>query len=203
MRRLSPLPLLALVALLPAPLGAQTSFTRPKPGTNWQVDTEHSEVSFRIRHMMGRIRGRFTDWKGTVATDGTDWTHGAVNVTIQTRSIDTGSQARDEDLRSERFFWASKYPVITFESTGILATENEIEIGGLLTMRGVTKQVVLRGQYRGLGKDAAGHQRIAFDGTTYVNRKDFGLIWNQVLESGAMIGDVVEIELAIEAVQQR
>ncbi|MDX2194127.1 MAG: YceI family protein [Gemmatimonadales bacterium] len=194
---------LALAALLvPALLPAQQQFTKAKAGTSWAIDTEHSEVTFRIRHMMGRVRGRFNDWSGTVVTDGRDWSRGTVNVRIQVKSIDTGNPARDNDLRSERFFWEAKHPLITFESTGILATDSEIEMGGLLTMRGVTKRVTLKGQYRGIAKGPDGRERVAFDGVTLVNRKDFGLTWNQVLESGAMIGDVVEIEMAIEAVKQ-
>lgn len=211
MRRIA---LLLAATLLPVAVSAQAKPAKPvKPiepktyttpavgGTRWSVDPAHSEVGFRIRHLVGRVRGRFTEWNGTIVTKDQDWTHGTVNVNVKTRSIDTGNPARDADLRSARFFSVDSFPTMAFESTGIIAEKDKVEIGGLLTIKGKTKHVTLKGAYRGIGKDEAGRERIAFDGTTVVDRREFGLTWNKAVEKGAMIGDVVEIELAIEAVR--
>lgn len=195
---------LVAIALSVSPAAAQTprTYTKVPVGSGWRIDTQHSEVGFRIRHMVGRVRGLFTDWEGILVTKDADWTHGTVNVTIKTASIDTRNTARDSDLRSSRFFAADSFPVITFESTGILATATTFEMGGLMTIKGRTRPVVFKGQFRGIVRDANGKERIAFDGTTLINRKDFGLVWNQALEKGTLLGDDVEIEIAVEAVRQ-
>ena len=180
------------------------TFTKPTAaGVHWVVDPNHSEVTFRIRHLMGRVRGSFTRFNATlVTTTPGDWRTGTVNVYIQTKSINTNNEARDADLRSPRFFAADSFPLITFESTGIVAANNTFEMGGLLTIKGKTHPVVLTGEYRGLTKDANGKERVAFEGSTLINRKQYNLDWNQALESGAMLGDDVEIEIALEAMRQ-
>ena len=194
---------------LPGALAAQASsssktFTKPSPdGTHWVVDPNHSEVTFRIRHIMGRVRGAFTRFNATlVTTTPGDWRTGTVNVYIQAKSINTNNEARDADLRSPRFFSADSFPLITFESTGIVAANNTFEMGGLLTIKGKTRPVVLTGEFRGISKDANGKERVAFEGSTLINRKQYNLDWNQALESGAMLGDDVEIEIALEAMRQ-
>jgi polyisoprenoid-binding protein YceI len=194
--------------VLPGALAAQAAvstktYTKPAPdGVHWVVDPNHSEVTFRIRHILGRVRGSFTRFNATLVTSTGDWRAGTVNVYIQTKSINTNNEARDADLRSPRFFAADSFPLITFESTGIVAGKNSFEMGGLLTIRGVTHPVVLTGEYRGLTKDPNGKERVAFEGSTLLNRKQFNLDWNQTLESGAMLGDDVEIEIALEAMRQ-
>jgi polyisoprenoid-binding protein YceI len=171
-------------------------------GSGWKIDTQHSEVGFRIRHLVGRVRGVFDDWDGVLVTRDQDWTHGTVNVNVKTRSIDTRNSARDADLRSPRFFSVDSFPAMTFESTGLIATNNNFEMGGLLTIKGRTHPVTFRGQYRGIARDMNGRERIAFDGTALINRRDFGLTWNQALEAGSLLSDDVEIEIAVEAVRQ-
>jgi polyisoprenoid-binding protein YceI len=186
-----------------APAAAQaTTYTRPPVGAGWRIDTQHSEVGFRIRHLVGRVRGEFTDWEGMLVTKDADWSHGTVNVTVRTGSIDTRNAARDYDLRSPRFFSVDSFPAMTFESTGLIQSGSSFEMGGLLTIKGRTHPVTFRGQYRGIARDQNGKERIAFDGTALINRKDYGLIWNQTLENGAMLSDDVELEIAIEAVRQ-
>ena len=193
---------------LPGALAAQTSgstktFTKPAAGgIHWVIDPNHSEVTFRIRHILGRVRGSFTRFNATLVTSTGDWRNGTINVYIQSKSISTNNEARDADLRSPRFFAADSFPLITFESTGIVAGNNTFEMGGLLTIRGVTHPVVLTGEYRGLTKDENGKERVAFEGSTLINRKQYNLDWNQTLESGAMLGDDVEIEIALEAMRQ-
>lgn len=194
---------LAALLVTPVTLLAQgKTYTKVPVGAGWKIDTQHSEVGFRIRHMVGRVRGVFTAWDGILVTRDTDWTHGVVNVTVQTKSVDTRDEARDADLRSPRFFSADSFPTMTFESTGLIATNRSFEMGGLLTIKGHTHPVTFRGQYRGIARDANGKERIAFDGTALINRREFGLNWNQVLEAGTMLGDDVEIEIALEAVRQ-
>jgi polyisoprenoid-binding protein YceI len=194
---------LALAAGTAAPVMAQgKTYTKVPVGSGWKIDVAHSEVSFRIRHIVGRVRGQFTDWEGILVTKDADWSHGTVNVTIQTKSIDTRNEARDNDLRSTRFFAADSFPKITFESTGLIQTNNNFEMSGLLTIKGRTHPVMFKGQYRGIERDQNGKERIAFDGTALINRRDYGLTWNQTLENGAMLSDAVELEIAIEAVRQ-
>lgn len=178
------------------------TFTRPPVGTTWRVDPTHSEVTFRIRHLAGRVRGFFTEWEGVIVTRGADWTRGTVNVVVKTRSIDTRNEARDADLRSPRFFNADSFPTMTFESTGIVAEGTGFEMSGLMTLKGITRPVVFRGEYLGSQRDQSGKERIAFDGTALINRRDFGLTWNQVLDSGTLLSDNVELEIAIEAIAQ-
>ncbi len=131
-----------------------------------------------------------------------DWSHGTVNVTIRTRSIDTRKDARDNDLRSPRFFSTDSFPLETFENTGLIQTSSNFEMSGLLTIKGHTHPMLFTGQYRGIERDQNGKERIAFDGAALINRRDYGLTWNQTLENGAMLSDAVDLEIAIEAVRQ-
>jgi polyisoprenoid-binding protein YceI len=180
---------------------ARASSRIPSSGTRWLVDPVHSQVDFRVRHLVGRVRGTFDDWFGVIVTQDDDWTHGTVNVTVHTRSVNTGNPNRDADLRSDRFFATDSFPRMMFESTGIVATDSTVEIGGILTIKGRARHVVLTGQYRGTAKDYVGEKRIAFDATTVVNRQDFGLTYREMVNGVPGIGDEVEITIAIEAVR--
>jgi polyisoprenoid-binding protein YceI len=171
------------------------------PGTKWVVDPVHSQVEFGIRHLLGRVRGSFTRWYGVIATQDSDWTNGTVKVKVQTTSINTGNSYRDADLRSPRFLDAAGFPAMTFESTDITATDSTVVIGGNLTLKGHTRYVVLKGQFRGIGKDKEGKERIAFDASTVLDRHDFGIDYNEMVEGSKLIGDDVEITIALEAVR--
>lgn len=118
-----------------------------------------------------------------------------------TRTLDTGNQYRDADLRSDRFFAADSFPQLSFESTGIVATDGTVEIGGILTTKGHAHHMVLTGMYRGVGQDREGHQRIGFDASTVIDRRDFGITWNERVGGTDLIGHDVEITIAIEAVR--
>jgi polyisoprenoid-binding protein YceI len=180
----------------------QRSSSKPaKDGTHWVIDPVHSQVDFRVRHMVGRVRGTFDSWYGIIVTNDRDWTRGTVNVTVNTRSVNTGNKYRDADLRGVHFFAADSFPTMTFESTGIVATDSTVEIGGLLTLKGQTRHVVLTGQYRGIGRDRDGRERIAFDGTTAIDRREFGMSYNELVDGALAIGDEAEITLAFEAVR--
>ncbi len=174
----------------------------PAPVT-YQIDRVHSELSFRIRHLIGRVAGTFNDWSGTIVVDPNDLSGGSVEVTVQTASINTLNEQRDAHLRSPDFFAADSFPTITFRSTEVQADGDRLRIHGDLTIRGHTKPVVLEGRYLGrMEKDPWGNERIAFLASTTINRQDFGVSFNQMVEGMSMIGDEVEIEIAIEAVKQ-
>lgn len=185
-----------LIALGSIPAEAQAARTDSLP--TWQIDGGHSDISFRIRHFMSRVRGTFNEWTGTITGDPADWSNGAVNVTIQAASIDTRHERRDADLRSENFFDVVKYPTITFQSTRVEVEGNSIRIVGNLSMHGVTKPVVLEGSF--LGLMPGNRKRIGFEARTTINRTDYGVTWNRLVEGGGvMLGDEVEIEIAVEA----
>lgn len=169
----------------------------------WQIDAGHSDISFRIRHFMSRVRGTFNQWSGTITADSGQWAAGAVDVTLETASVDTRHERRDADLRSANFFDAANHPTITFKSTKVEASGGTIVITGDLTIKGVTRPVVLEGRFLGLEAAGAGRQRVGFEARGTINRVDYGVTWNRVLEGGgAMLGDDVEIEIAIEATRR-
>jgi polyisoprenoid-binding protein YceI len=175
----------------------------PAPArTRWLVDIAHSQIDFRVRHLVGRVRGTFTNWYAQILTQDTDWAHGRVNVVVQTASLNTGNGLRDDDLRSNRFFGVDSFPEMKFEGTGLQVSDTTVEITGLLTIKGHTLPVTLKGGYRGIAKDQDGHERIAFDATTNVDRRNFGIQYNKMVGQIPLIGNDVEITIALEAVRQ-
>lgn len=171
--------------------------------STFKIDASHSELTFQIRHMVSRVRGTFKDWNGMVIADPTNWSSGSVDVTIQTASITTNNDRRDADLRSGNFFDAEKNPTITFKSTKVEQSGDNVKITGDLTMRGVTKPVVLEGKVIGVTKDAKGKARVGFEASTTINRTEYGVTWNRAVEAGGMLlGDDVKIEIVIAAVEQ-
>ena len=189
--------LLSTVALA----GALNTAPLPADTATFNIDKGHSELTFRIRHFMSRVSGTFTDWKGTVSGDPASWTGGSTEIVIQTTSIDTRLEKRDNHLRSVDFFDAATYPQITFRSTSVVVAGEAVTLKGDLTIRGVTKPVVLTGEYLGTAGEAA-RQRVGFHVTGKINRIDFGVAWNKVLETGGvMLGDDVELDISIEAVR--
>lgn len=167
--------------------------------TKWVVDPVHSQVDFRIRHLVGRVRGTFSDWYGLLETQNRDWTHGRVRVSVQTRSLDTGNKYRDADLRSDRFFSVDSFPQMTFESSRIIARGDSVELRGTLTIKGHSRPIVLKGAYRGVARDREGHERIGFEASTTIDRRDFGITWNEVVAGLPTIGNDVDITITIEA----
>jgi len=197
---LSPLAtLLALTIAVPAVHAASATYT---------IDKSHSEVSFKVRHFFTKVPGRFNDFAGTITYDDKNLATSAVDVTIQTASIFTNNDRRDNHLRSDDFFAADKFPTITFKSTKITPGDGgKFKIAGDLTMRGVTKPVTLDAEALGMGAVTAGGNsmgtRAGFTAATTINRKDWGVSWNKVLDNGStMLDDNVAIELNVEAVQQ-
>lgn len=196
----------ALLTLGATPgLDAQSVKQAKAPGTVpvWVVDPNHSELSFYIRHLSGRVRGGIAIWQGEIGADLSNLGTGTVDIYAYPGSIDTGNKDRDEHLRSEDFFEVTKYPTIRFKSTEIKANGSKLTIIGDLTIKGVTKRVSLDGKLSGITKkDMAGRERIAFLASTKFNRQDFGLTWNRMVEGATMIGDEVDVEIAVEAVEK-
>jgi polyisoprenoid-binding protein YceI len=167
------------------------------------IDKTHSELTFRIRHMISRVSGTFAAWKGTISGDPDRWSGGSTEIVIQTASIDTRNEERDNHLRSVDFFDAASNPQITFRSTSLAVTDNGLTLQGDLTIRGVTRPVTLTGAYLGSTGDGAGKQRVGFHVTGAINRQDFGVAWNRTVEAGGLLlGDDVELDISIEAVRQ-
>src|SRR5580765_2465063 len=171
----------------------------------WEIDSSHSSVHFSVRHLViAKVRGTFGRWSGTVQVPDGDFSKATVAVTIDASSIDTGVGDRDKHLKSADFFDVEKFPELRFVGKRVQPRSgNEIDVVGDLTIKGITREVILRVEQHGQAKDPWGNVRSAFTAKTSIDRKDFGLTWNQVLETGGvMVGDRVEIEAEVEAVKQ-
>ena len=171
----------------------------------YQIDKDHSSVSFKIKHLFSKVQGHFKDYESSFTYEpGKPETWNAKAV-IKTDSIDTGVEKRDEHLKSPDFFDVATYPTIEFTSTGASeASDNKGKLNGVLKMHGVEKPVTLDLEVHGVGNDPWGNTRLGATATTTVNRKDFGLTWNKALETGQLlVGEDVEITLEIEGIQQK
>lgn len=178
--------------------------TTPAGLTTWKIDAAHSHVEFAVKHMMiATVKGRFTDVAGTVQSADGDPAAGRVDVSIGTASIDTREPQRDAHLRSADFFDAETYPAITFTSTRIDRVTGEgFRLVGNLTIHGVTREVALDVTAEGRGKDPWGGERAGFSAKTAIKRSDYGLLWNQALETGGLlVGDDVKINIDLELVK--
>jgi polyisoprenoid-binding protein YceI len=171
----------------------------------WTIDSSHSRVAFSVRHMMiSNAHGQFNKVNGTVEFDEAKPTNSTVNVQIEAASIDTRDEKRDGHLRSADFFDAEKYPNLTFKSTRVEVTdESHGKLYGDLTIKNVTRPVVLAVDYSGLAKSPWGTSSAGFTATTKISRKDFDLNWNVALETGGvLVGDIVNISIELEIVKQ-
>lgn len=192
--------MLKILLLLPVLL----LFAQAGLAASYKIDPAHSEIGFTVDHLMiFKVSGYFTDFAGTVEADPETQTLGKVTATIQARSVDTRIEKRDNHLRSADFFDVANYPEMTFVSKKIEGNGANIIVHGDLTIRGTTRTVTLNGGYLGQNKDAWGNLRAGFAAKTQINRKDFGLTWNKLLETGGVtIGDQIEISLQIQGIQQ-
>ena len=169
----------------------------------WQLDPIHSSITFSIRHLViSKVHGRFGKWTGTVQLD-KDLAASFVEVKIDAASIDTNEPQRDAHLRSADFFHVNRFPEISFSTTRIESLgENQYRVSGDLTMHGVTRHVVLEAEENGRVKDPWGNDRIGFGAKAAIDRKDFGLTFNQTLDAGGlMLGDRVDITIEVEALK--
>ena len=180
-----------------------TTATTPAT-TTWTIDPTHSHVEFSVRHLMiATVKGRFADVQGTVIIDETDPVRSELDITINPASIDTRVAQRDEHLRSADFFDVEKYPTITFKSRRIERDGDDLRVIGDLTLHGVTREITLDVTSHGRQTDPWGGQRAGFEATGKIKRTDFGLTWNQALETGGVVvGDDVKISIDVELVRQ-
>ncbi|MBI5961394.1 MAG: YceI family protein [Chloroflexi bacterium] len=171
----------------------------------WQIDPAHSEINFTVRHMMiSNVRGRFEKFAGTVEFNETDPTQSSVEVQIEAASLNTKEAQRDNHLRSPDFLDAEHYPVLSFKSKHVSKTSDNMgRIVGDLTIRTVTREVVLDVEYAGQAKSPWGTTSAGFSASTSINRKDWNLTWNQALETGGvLVGDQIKIAIELEIVKQ-
>jgi polyisoprenoid-binding protein YceI len=171
----------------------------------WLIEPNHSHSAFTVRHLViSNVRGEFGRTTGTVRLDEADVTKSSVEATIETTTIDTRVPDRDRHLRSADFFDVERYPTISFRSTKVeRAGEGKLKVTGELTMKGVTRPVVLDvlGPTQEV-KDPSGKTRRGISATTRVNRRDFGLTWNKMVEAGPVAGDEVAVEIEAELLEQ-
>jgi polyisoprenoid-binding protein YceI len=183
-------------------MSATQTRTLPAAGT-WTIDASHSLVGFSVKHLgLSRTRGRFGTFEGTISI-GEQPEDSSIDVTIDAASIDTRDEGRDAHLRSDDFFGVEAHPSLRYRSTGVHRHGDDWHVEGELTVKGVTRPVGLEVTFEGAGTDPWGNERAAFTATAELDREDFGLTWNQVLEAGGLlVGKKVRIELEVELVRQ-
>jgi polyisoprenoid-binding protein YceI len=177
-----------------------------RTGTDtWTLDAAHSNVAFVVKHMMiANVRGHFSDVTATVKLEGQDYSTAQIEAEIDVASITTRNDQRDTHLRSADFFDVENFPKMTFRSTHVeTRSKDELKVIGDLTVRGTTKPVTLDVTIEGTGQDPWGGQRTAFSAETKIRRSEYGLTWNQALESGGvLVGDEIKITIEGELVLQ-
>jgi polyisoprenoid-binding protein YceI len=179
--------------------GAVTQVTAPPAGM-WQLDPAHTMVEFVARHMLTKVRGRFTEFSGTIEI-GESPKESSVQVEIQAGSVQTNQDMRDNHLRSGDFFEVETYPTLTFRSTGVRLTGgNGFELDGELTIRDVTNPVTLTGEFLGWGPDMEGTPVLFASARTTVEREDWDLTWNMAVETGGfLVSKKIDLEIEVEA----
>lgn len=170
--------------------------------TTYNIDKAHSEATFQVRHLLTKVRGRFSDFEGAIEYNELQPEQSSVNVSIKAASIDTSERDRDTHLRSADFFDVEKFPALTFTSRRITGKgDQRFDVTGDLTIHGVTRPVTFDVTLLGKAKDPWGNERIAFEAETAINRKEYGLNWNAALETGGfLVGDEVKISLSVQAI---
>lgn len=191
----------AMTCLLAATLPAQEPARKKEL---WTVDKPHSMATFRIRHLMSKVTGQFRDFEVNIHIDRADPARSSVDFVIQAASIDTGDASRDEHLRSPDFFEATKYPAITFKSVSVTPKSATLfDVTGTLTMHGVTRSLTLPVTFMGFGKDARGNERAGFEIVTTLDRKDYNITWNRLLdEGGLLLGDEVDVVINLQVMKK-
>ena len=171
--------------------------------TKWAIDPTHSEITFKVKHLMiSNVKGEFRTFQAII--DGEDFTNSTISANIDASSISTNNNDRDTHLKSPDFFEVEKYPEITFVSTSLKkGDDNEYELVGNLTMKGITKEIKLNTEFGGFMKDPYGNEKAGFSINGKLNRKDFGLNWNAALETGGvMVGNEIKINAEVQFVKQ-
>jgi polyisoprenoid-binding protein YceI len=171
---------------------------------DYTLDPAHTRIGFVARHaMVTKVHGAFNEFTGTAHFDVDNPSNSSVQVTIHAASIDTRNADRDAHLRGNDFLQMDKYPDITFQSTEVTRTDDTFAVTGDLTIKGVTRSITIPLSYQGRATDPFGNTRIGFEGSTTINRKDFGITWNAALETGGvLVGDKVMLEFDVSAIKQ-
>ena len=173
--------------------------------TNWSIDPLHSEVLFKIKHLViSTVTGSFTKFEGNANTMGDEFENAQINFSIDVSSIHTGQEQRDAHLKNSDFFEIEKYPAISFESSSFIKTgDSQYILTGNLTMKGVTKEITLDAEYGGTEKDNWGNTKAGFEVSGVINRKEFGVSFNALTESGGLaLGENVKISANIQLARQ-
>ncbi|GAB3880602.1 YceI family protein [Spirosoma agri] len=172
--------------------------------TKWVVDPMHSEVQFKIKHLViSTVTGTFRQFEGGATTEHDDFDGAEVHFSLDVASVDTNQEMRDTHLKSAEFFEADTYPTITFKSTSFKKIDDdEYTLTGDLTMKGITKPVSLKAEYGGTAKDGYGNQKLGFEVTGKINRKEFGLTYNALTETGGLaLGEDIKLIANIQLSQ--
>jgi len=172
----------------------------------YKVDKTHSDVDFKVRHLVSNVTGKFTDFDATINMLPGKPAASSVEFTINAGSGDTGNADRDKHLRTADFFDVDKFPTITFKSTAIAPAKKKdlYNVTGDLTIRGITRRVTIPVQFLGAARDPWGNDKAGFALTTTINRKDFGVNWNKALDNGGvLVGDEVEVTINLETAKQK
>jgi polyisoprenoid-binding protein YceI len=171
--------------------------------STWKLDPSHSSVEFSAKHMMfTTVKGRFADVEATINVPGSTLEGASVVATMKAVSIDTRTEQRDQHLRSGDFLDAENYPDVTFKSTKLAGTKEKFTMTGDLTIRGTTRPVTLDVTYEGTGKDPWGNERMGFSASGKIDRRDFGLVWNQALEAGGvLVSNDVKIQIDAQVIR--
>lgn len=179
-----------------------STVTEPATST-WRIDPTHTAVEFAARHMMiTTVRGRLAGVEGTIELNDTDPARSSVHATLDTASLDTRMEQRDQHLRSADFLDVEKFPTITFKSTEVTGAGESFSVTGDLTIRGTTRPVTLDVTFEGRAMDPWGGERAGFTASTKIDRRDFGLTWNQAMEAGGvLVGNDIKINIELQAVR--
>jgi polyisoprenoid-binding protein YceI len=186
---------MGMTAVQTAPVGAKTV---------WKLDPAHTLVEFSAKHLMiSTVKGRITGVDGIIRIDENEVANSSVEATLDARTLDTRIEPRDQHLRSADFLDVEKFPAITFRSTKIEGDEQNFKLTGDLTIRDITRPITLEVTFEGQTKDPWGGERVGFSATGKFDRRDYGLTWNVLLESGGLtVGNDIKISLEVEAIRQ-
>ncbi|SFO35680.1 Polyisoprenoid-binding protein YceI [Chitinophaga sp. YR627] len=171
----------------------------------WKIDASHSDVEFKVKHLMiSSVTGYFGKYEGTAESSSDDFTDAKITFEADVNSISTKNEQRDQHLQAEDFFHAAQYPKLSFVSTGVKKVDDEnYKVTGDLTMRGVTKPVELAVEFSGIVKDPYGQTKAGFDIKGKINRKDFGVSFHAVTDNGGLVlGDEVKLQASVQLVKQ-
>ncbi len=174
------------------------------PAPAFGIDPVHSSVGFKVRHLVSKVSGSFKEFSGTIAGDPKSPSEASIAFTIKAGSVDTQNADRDKHLNSPDFFDTAKFPEISFKSSKIVPKGGDkFEVTGTFTLHGVSKDIVVPVTFGGLAKDPWGNERAGFSVALTLNRKDYGINFNKVLDAGGMmLGDDVEVSIELEAVKK-